>query len=571
MPFAYERLVEHLRDGSLIAFIGAGVSRAYQDPSGRAWTGLPTGGEIVQILCSRRDYILTDATFPVACRIIKEREGRAELERILTDILDRPTIEPLPAHIVLANLPFAAFLTTNLDQLLERALSEENRKPFPLIEDYDVSRLRPSHVPVIKVHGCVSRPRTIVAAEGEDVPLETKAPILEALIRVQLANRVVLFLGYALSDPDFHALYSAIGRSLGDHVPRSYAVVDRLPDSEESWAKHIEVVEHDLTDFLRGLLRASAESEHPAVYHPSEDWINNAFFESLHKIRTLPSETQVLDAFLKHLLEELRAPSLPFSDVLNRASSAVAMLLERRPNYEAFRKIAGPLVASLRSECQTTENAELKVREVIDARTNIEREIRRKGANLIVRSDRILVFSQSLRALQFLSGPAHGTQATCKLYVCECRPKSPAPFQDALSIGEHLKNLRYEVTIIPDAAIGNVIERGQVNKVIVGAHAVYVENHRPSAFVNTCGTVMLVSTAAAHRIPIFVVAERTKIAEVDPTVGIPPVSYQEEESLFESVSASVSDLRASGLRINVLNVGYDLVRFEQGVELVTDD
>jgi hypothetical protein len=95
----------------------------------------------------------------------------------------------LPAHVLLTSLPFSAYVTTNYDVLLETALEKVKRRPLAIIQDSDVSRLRPHHTPVLKLHGCVTRPPTMIAAADEYVPWSERSPIIEALLKALHTNR----------------------------------------------------------------------------------------------------------------------------------------------------------------------------------------------------------------------------------------------------------------------------------------------------------------------------------------------------------------------------------------------
>ncbi len=527
--------------------------------------------ELVARLTRRRRYIDPTLSFPQACFLLKQKDGRGELEKFLLEEIDKPVIPPAPAHVLLANLPFSCFVTMNYDQLLERALLEAKRRPHAVIDDDDVSRLRPTSIPVAKLHGCVSRPDTLIAAEDEYNPLGERRPIVDAYFKTQLANKTLLFLGFGLGDLDFRLAFNEIKHALGSRMPRSYAVVKTTDDYQQKYweSKGVEVITVDLMEFLRGLLRASAETSESAVYHPGEDWINNAFFESLHRMRTLPSETQVIDAFLEHLLEEIRSPSLVLDDVLVRAAKAASVVLTRRPNLQALKRAASDIIGSIRTESSTKEDAESAVARVIDGRAAVARGFAEKGRENVQRGDNLLVFSQSMRVIQLLTGAPRGVQDTCHLYIAECRPKSPVPFQDSLSLCESLVDTGYEITIIPDAAVGNLIDRRQVTKVLMGAHAIFKRGKQLRYFVNTCGSRLILSAAGEADIPVYVAAESLKV-ELLKTGEDPPISFIEEEQLFDPVASAISDLKASGMKLSGLNIGYDLCPFLRNVHLITE-
>jgi len=289
-------LVAGLKADNLAAFVGAGASRSYTDPdTGIQHPGLPAAGEIVAGLAKTRAYIPSSSSFPEACFLLKKRESRAKLEEVLVGFLGQNVPAPLPAYEMLASLPFAAFLTTNYDVLLETALGKAQRSLHPVVEDKDVCHLRSKHVPVIKIHGCVSRPPTMIAAEDEYRPLSATKPLIEALVKTQLANRVLLFLGFSLTDVDFRIAYQAVRDILGDRMPRSFAVVhSALPYEKELWeSRGVQIVESDLTRFLFALWRAVATEDHVMKLGAGEDERNDAVFRTLYDIGSRPSETQL--------------------------------------------------------------------------------------------------------------------------------------------------------------------------------------------------------------------------------------------------------------------------------------
>lgn len=567
MSFDYSTLADNLHNGSLIAFVGSGASRTYHDPAtGYKWIGLNGTGDIVNILSRKRSYVQVGMTFPAACFLYREREGRGELERFLQEQFDRPAVRPSPAHVMLANTSFACYVTTNFDRLLESALQEARKQPHSIIEDDDVASFRISDTPVIKLHGCVTRPKSLVAAEDEYVPIANKLPLIDAMLRVNLANKSVLFLGFSLQDQDFRSSFDDTKRMLGDRMPRSYAIVKEATQYEQDYwrQKGLTIVVEDLTEFLRGLQSASIERKMPAVYHPRDNWMNNVFFQSLHKIRTSPSETQAISAFVDHLLAEVRSPSFALKDIIENATRAVAIVMEQKPHFEAFRREANAALKKIREECPTKDDAESYIRILLTDREQQAARLSSKWDGVVKRNANLLTYSQSVRVADLLRGAPKGVQDTCQLYVAECRPKSPLPFQDAFAVCEALVGSGYHITLVPDACIGHLIERKQIDAILLGAHAVFFRENKPISYVNTCGSSLISAAATAHKIPVYVIAESSKFIELTGTTDPPNISFAEEEHVFAPVEPLISNLKASGQAVEGLNVGYDYC-------LVTDD
>lgn len=571
----YTRIAENLRTGNLVAVIGAGLSLPYQDPeSKRSYPGLPGARQIVKGLSDRRAYISADMPFDEACFLFKKREGRSDLERVLTEELDKPGIPPLPAHQLLATMPFAGFVTTNYDTLLERALRDARKEPFPLIQDTDISRMRPSHTPVVKIHGCVTRPQTMAACADEFGPISERCPILDAIIKTSLANKVALFLGYGLGDHDFIRLLTTLKAQLGAHMPKSYAIVRSATAFQvEYWSQYgVQIVTEDLTTFLKQLSAESANSPVLSVRGRRDDWRKNDFFRSLDRVQTMPSETQVIDAFLMHLLEELRSPGRDLPTVLVRAEQAVVSVLDARDAFEAMRKVANGLLQEIRTHTSTKEEAEIRVDYLINERNRIGRSFRSKGQTSISRGDSILLYSQSKRVAEFLSGVPGGVQDTCQIFIAECRPRSPEPFRDSIAFAELLRSSGAEykdIKIIPDAIVGNLIGRNQVSKVIMGAHAVYCREGNLVAFVNTSGSSLIADSALKHNVPLYIIAEEAKVMSLSKADNMPVITFNQEGSIFDAVATTLASLSING-RVVGVNVGYDMCIVADGVTLVTD-
>lgn len=578
-----QALIDALRTGRLLAFLGAGVSRPFRDTdTGTDFPGLPTAGELVaELQQTRPSLVVPGTTFSQACFLLRESEGRVALERFLQINLDKPTLKPLPAHFLCATIPFAGYITTNFDTLLEKALGEAKRQFHVLISDESATRLRVDQIPIVKLHGCITNPGTLIAADDEYKPLVERTPILEAFIKFQMASKTTIFLGFSLQDKDFQAAYDELHTTLGQWKPKSYAVVNNPSAYDvQYWGKKgVELINQDLTAFLKEFITAGTAQgnvmlNRRAVHH-SEEWRNNPFFASLLSIRTLPSETQVIDAFLSHLLGELRIPSRTLLDVISRARGAKDLVMLHRVNYVALQQLSEKLLNDLVLGCgNDKDKAEEQLNNLINERNRISLNIRDQTVSqrIIKKGANILVYSQSIRVLDILSGVPRGIQGTCYVYLAECRPKSPDAFQDALSSAEHLKSMAFKIKLIPDSAIGHLIENNQVDTILMGAHAVYFDGATPRYFVNTCGSLMVLRAAEQklHSVQVYVIAEKIKHVLLPNTLYPPSISYDEEEALYTELVGRLTELKATGLDISTVNIGYDLCPFTVNTKLICE-
>lgn len=566
-------LTSQLRQGNLVAFLGAGISKTYKDElTGKIYRGLPTAKEIVGNLLDKKRYLNADMSFDQALFRIKLKEGRGEVERVLEEYIDVPTLAPLPAHYLLADMSFSAFMTTNYDQLLEKALEKNKKRFYTIVEDLDVSRWKNAQLPYIKLHGCITRPSSLIAAEDEYRPISDSKPLISSLMKTLLANKSVLFLGFSLNDSDFKEIFQELKISLGDNMPRSYAVVFDCDDYHtEYWKEEgITIIKSDLTLFLRGLFQMSLSENKEGVFHPNDDWMNNSFFESLHDIRTSPSETQAIDAFLNHLLQEIQSPAVSCKDIYIRATNAVDTILKSKPNFQALKKMWQIMSGKLQGLSEEQQDiAEEIISDQIDDRLKNLKMLSRKGKDLIEKGSSILVYSQSIQMLEMLKAVSKNIQDSCKLFVCECRPKSPSPFQDGMAICEYLKDTGYDILLIPDVSIGNLLSRNQIDLILMGAHSIYYRGDKFISYVNTCGTSMISIVAEYYSVPLYIVAESSKIVRLSNNEE-EKVSYEEEENIFGAADI-INSLHLEGIsNVTELNIGYDLCKVNRNTTLITD-
>ncbi len=566
-------LADQLRKGALVAFLGAGISRTYKDEhTGKVYRGLPAAREIVNDLLNRKKYLNANMSFEQAFFMIKLKEGRSEVEKILEEYLDIPTLDSLPAHYLLADMSFSAFITTNYDQLLEKALAKNRKKFYTIIEDLDVCRWKSDQLPYLKLHGCITRPSGLIAAEDEYKSISGSKPLIAALMKTLLAQKSILFLGFSLNDPDFKSIFQEIKVSLGDNMPKSYAVVYDFDDYHVTyWQKEgVTIIKSDLTTFLRSLFKMSLSEREKGVFHPNDDWMNNGFFESLHEIRNSPSETQAIDAFLNHLLIEMQSPALSCSDIYIRATNAVDTILKSKPNFQALKKMWQSMSKKLQELTDDQQDiAEEIISDQIDERMKSLKILSRKGKEIIGKGSSILIYSQSIQMLELLKAVSRNVQDSCKLFVCECRPKSPMPFQDGIAICEYLKGTGYDILLIPDVSIGNLLSRRQIDMILMGAHSIYFRDGEFVSYVNTCGTSMISITAEYYNVPLYIVAESSKIVKLNGNEQ-EKVSYEEEENIF-GVSDVIHSLHLEGIsNVTELNIGYDLCKVNKNTTLITD-
>ena len=158
-------LLQEMSAGNAVLFCGAGVSQ------GR----YPTWDRLLRELAAEAGLPATEIDPLDLPQWYVEARGRAALEQHLVRTFDAPA-EPTPLQCILARFPWDVVFTTNYDRLLERALAAQGREVDVVVEDTQVGRVAErSRTTLVKMHGCVSRPHSLVVTrEGQLLAVDGK-------------------------------------------------------------------------------------------------------------------------------------------------------------------------------------------------------------------------------------------------------------------------------------------------------------------------------------------------------------------------------------------------------------
>jgi hypothetical protein len=160
---------------------------------------------------------------------------------------------------LLSEIPYLnRFVTTNWDPFIERALDVL----VPIIEDRDLAFWDDNKRQVLKIHGCITRPYSIVATETDYENCIGQSPLIFNKLRDLMATKTFLFMGYSMQDEDFREVWSSITNSLARFAKLAYAVDPHASDDNvDFWKKHgVHIFKTSDISFLR-CLRERLEEE----------------------------------------------------------------------------------------------------------------------------------------------------------------------------------------------------------------------------------------------------------------------------------------------------------------------
>lgn len=233
----------------LVIFVGSGVSNN---------SGVPTWKGLIETIAKRINYnekcnkcTKTEEVCPKddcedrfafsATEFLRIPEyyyqsvNKDEYFKTITDTLkcdkesnaiDKLILDIAPHHII----------TTNYDTLLETSASLNTTKYQVIYEDKDLLS-NASDGYIIKMHGDIDHPQTIVLKESDYLDYEQTHPLISTYIKSLLVNHTFVFVGYSLNDNNLNLIIGWINFFCKQYDvserPYSFLVQDTVPSDFE--------------------------------------------------------------------------------------------------------------------------------------------------------------------------------------------------------------------------------------------------------------------------------------------------------------------------------------------------
>lgn len=212
--------------GELALFLGAGVSMA---------AGLPSWKELLKQLAAgvlssaEQAQLLALPTLDQA-ELLERRLGTgASLGERVAGAIKAHSRYSL-SHALLAQLPTREVVTTNYDQLFERAFADARG-----VEGDEAVHVIPYNGPpypdrpwLMKLHGCVTKPEEIVLSRRTFLQYEGSRAALAGLLAGLLVTRHVLFIGSSFADDNVLRIAEEVQRLWATNAPAGRPTAPRI-------------------------------------------------------------------------------------------------------------------------------------------------------------------------------------------------------------------------------------------------------------------------------------------------------------------------------------------------------
>jgi len=277
-------------EGQCILFLGAGVH--VPPPEGSAYSypeeqRPPLGSALSEDLAKKCDL---GERFPKESaralpRVSLFYETAKSRKGLVDEITSAVQVGKKPSPIVraLAELPFPLVITTNYDQLFERALSDAAKGPQVTVyspdsghatDDYHGAAPSPERPFVLKIHGDIGTPESIVVTDEDYIQfvlrMSDKEPYNPVPMTAQffLMKWTTLFVGYSLVDYNLRLLFKTLRWRIDKaNIPDAYSV-DLYPDPLilDVWQnqnRYVKFLAEDVWAFVPELYRSVMGKEMP--------------------------------------------------------------------------------------------------------------------------------------------------------------------------------------------------------------------------------------------------------------------------------------------------------------------
>lgn len=267
-----ESLLEDLRKGRVVLFLGAGASVGALKPDG---TKPPLGPELAGMLAKRfLGEKFSDRSLDRVSELAISQSDLVTVQGFIRDVFT--DLSPAKFHNLVPTFRWRAIFTTNFDRVIEDAYEQTEARVQAIrpmhsnlqkIDDYTRS---PDDVLLYKLHGCVTRiddPSLplILTPDQYTSARAGRSRLFESF--VSLAHECpVVFIGHELYDSDIRTVLAEVDRA-GAARPRFYLVRPHLDEIERTFweGRRVTTLDGTFESFMQAVDKAVPATLRPVL------------------------------------------------------------------------------------------------------------------------------------------------------------------------------------------------------------------------------------------------------------------------------------------------------------------
>jgi NAD-dependent SIR2 family protein deacetylase len=179
-------LTKEILKKRLAVFIGAGCSIA---------SGLPSWKQLIENLVAKYG-IQTKEVNPLKLASRIERSiGHGNFVDEISETCRASQMRGSATHELLTELDINLYITTNYDHLLEEAFRKKGIEPHVVYTDLDLGNLNPTAKTIVKLHGDIDVPSSMVCTESDYRQYKTRHRGFTDWLKAKDTELTIFFLG----------------------------------------------------------------------------------------------------------------------------------------------------------------------------------------------------------------------------------------------------------------------------------------------------------------------------------------------------------------------------------------
>lgn len=268
MEFLSEYLLNQILNGKAILFLGAGASLEALSADLK-FKGL-TGNQLRDLIC---DEFLSGKSktknLSYVGAVVKDLAGMVPVH----DLIKTHTNELMPTsgHELIPGIRWKAIATTNYDELVEKSY-KSFKKPTQelkrIVDDNDNIQdvmAEPGSVPLLKLHGCISRMNDhqlpLILSSHDYYKFKINRTSLFSTLKELAFSHTIVFCGYSISDENIRDLIFDVSEVTNERP--KYILVDPSLEKQDIlyWSSNrFECVNMTFVDFMQTLVSKFSNS-----------------------------------------------------------------------------------------------------------------------------------------------------------------------------------------------------------------------------------------------------------------------------------------------------------------------
>lgn len=216
-----KRIQDASRNGRLVLFVGAGVSKN---------SGVPMWGELIEKMKSELpESVRNEKDDLKLAQLYKDSRGEKEYLEMVMDTLCHNKVIPNSIHKELLALAPAHIITTNYDDLIEQEIRNEYKQFAIVRSDKDMPNMTYPNA-LIKMHGDYTI-GNIVLAENDYYNYPKTFALTRAFVQSLFASKLIVFVGFSFADINLKMILNDVKNILEERMQPVYMLSLNKPDN----------------------------------------------------------------------------------------------------------------------------------------------------------------------------------------------------------------------------------------------------------------------------------------------------------------------------------------------------